>query len=262
MWTDAHWGPFMGPEEERHTRWAWASRTCAHIYYTPAAALQCATRAGRTRLLLHGDSQSRALYISTARWLGLPVLGEEEMKRRTNQMQIREHSIASPSGQHGARGVSLVQSYTWAMGARELNSSLLDVIRRIRPHVVVTNFAASHTLPAPDTSPTALPRRFARWFRAVVPQLGDAAPRLWLYQRMGALQGMRRGDFVEEAFRQYDEAIWETLRPLGFGELATRLPELHRFDAKAPDGWHLLMNSTTSMLTANLLFERLCTDHS
>lgn len=272
MWTDAHWGPFMGPEEERHSRWAWASRTCAHTYFTPAAAQRCAARAGRTRLLLHGDSQSRALYISTARWLGLPVLDEGEMKRRTNHLQIREHSIASaPSRQHGgggggasaAEGISLVQSYTWGMGARELNASLLEVIRRVRPHVVVTNFAASHTLPAQDgiTSSAALPRHFARWFRAVLaPQLGDAAPSLWLYQRMGALQGMRRADFVEETFRAYDEAIWEALRPLGFGQLATRLPELHRFDVKAPDGWHLLMNSTTSMLTANLLFERLCID--
>ena len=237
----------MSAEEEGHSRWAWTSRTCAHTYYTPLTAQQCARRANRSRILLHGDSQSRALYISMARWLGLPVLSEEEMKRRTNNLSISHHSLSTRFG------LTIAQSYTWDMDVRTLTTSLEAVIRRMRPNVVVLNFAASHTISAGGD-----PDAFARWFRLFVQRLDDPKPSLWVYQRMGALQGMRNSDFREQRFKRYDTKIWEALRPLGFVEYATRLPELHRFDAKAPDGWHLLMNSTMSMLSANMLFELLC----
>ena len=250
MWVDAHHGPFMSAEEEGHSRWAWASRTCAHTYYTPLTAQQCARRANRSRILLHGDSQSRALYISMARWLGLPVLSEQEMKRRTNSLKISHHSLSMRFG------LTIAQSYTWDMDERILNTSLEAVIRRMRPNVVVINFAASHTISAGD------PDAFVRWFRRFVQRLDNPKPSLWVYQRMGALQGMRSSGFREQRFRRYDTKIWEALRPLGFVEYTTRLPELHRFDAKAPDGWHLLMNSTMSMLSANMLFELLCSDVS
>ena len=252
MWSDAHWGPFMGPEEEGHSRWAWASRSCVHTYFTPAQAQRCAVRASRNRILLHGDSQSRALYISLARWLGQPVLGEAEMKRRTNQLNITRHRLRTE------RGVTLAQSYTWNMLGPDLERLEAEV-QRMRPNVVVLNFAASHTLPGDGTDASALPRAFVRWFDAFARRLHDPKPSLWVYQRMGALLGMRAPYFREGLFRRYDTAIWEALQTRGFVEFATRLPELHRFDAKPQDGWHLLMNSTTSMLTANLLFELLCT---
>jgi len=205
-----------------------------------------AVRQASQPILLHGDSQSRALHISLARWLGLPVLGEEEMKRRTNALNISHHSLSMRFG------LTVAQSYTWDMGVRTLNTSLEAVIRRMRPNVVVLNFAASHTFSAGE------PDAFAAWFRRFVQRLDEPKPSLWVYQRMGALQGMRNPDFREQRFKRYDTKIWEALRPLGFVEYATRLPELHRFDAKAPDGWHLLMNSTMSMLSANMLFEILC----
>ena len=121
MWVDARRGPFMSAEEEGHSRWAWASRTCAHTYYTPLAAQQCARRASRSRILLHGDSQSRALYISMVRWLGLPVLSEEEMKRRTNALNISHHLLST-------RGLTVAQSYTWEMDVRDLKTSLEAIV--------------------------------------------------------------------------------------------------------------------------------------
>ena len=123
----------------------------------------------------------------------------------------------------------------------------------LSPNVVVLNFAASHTFSAGGD-----PGAFARWFHRFLQRLDDPKPSLWVYQRMGALQGMRNSMFREQAFKRYDTAIWEALRPLGFVEYAVRLPELHCFDAKAPDGWHLLMNFTMSMRSANMLFELIC----
>ena len=68
----------MGPEEEGHSRWAWASRSCARRYYTPRSAELC-TRQRRLRHLFYGDSQARNLYITTARYLGLPILSDAEL---------------------------------------------------------------------------------------------------------------------------------------------------------------------------------------
>ena len=104
----------------------------------------------------------------------------------------------------------------------------------------------------------AMPKAFAAWLRA----RREAGPRpiTWVYHRAPALQGQRNPHFTDSLIRRFDEAIARTLSPLGVRLLETELPLLHRFDAMPSDGWHLLMNSTSAMLTANLLFALLCGD--
>ena len=256
-WSNGGWGAFMGPEEEGHSRWAWASRSCAHRYYTPRSAELCTRQRRLRHILFYGDSQARNLYITAARYLGLPILSDAELKQRMNYEGLATHQVATRR-----EGLELNLAYTWEATEHEWNKTLAPALRRLRPDVVVFNLAVSHNLPVRARGAgkpiDAMPKAFAAWLRA----RREAGPRpiTWVYHRAPALQGQRNPHFTDSLIRRFDEAIARTLSPLGVRLLETELPLLHRFDAMPSDGWHLLMNSTSAMLTANLLFALLCGD--
>ena len=235
------------PAEERaHGRWVWANRGCKRTHLTRESARRCLADAGRMRIHLHGDSQSRDLYVALAQFLGLPVLAPDEMKKRTNVLGVKRHGT-------GEATLSLTQGYTW--GAVQHPILLSTEVAEVDPHVVVTNFALAH---APLVLPALqdyMDKWVAHWKSQFMPHTSRTPPPILIFQRAGAFEAAR--GYGPLGLQAQDELIWRALRPLGFVALDTLVPHASRFDA-TDDGAHVLVNGTTMLGIVTRLLELAC----
>ena len=228
-------------EERSHGRWVWASRRCRRVHLTRHTARKCLASRGRLRIHLHGDSQSRDLYVALARFLGLPVLDPDEMKKRTNVLGLKRHATGGSSeGGRGGHRVGLTQGYTW--GSVQHPELLTQEVLDIKPDVVITNFALAH---APLVLPTlqAHADSWASYWRTkFAPITNVTSPQVLIYQRAGAFEAAR--GYGPLGLQAQDEVIMRALEPLGFVGLETLAPHSSRFDA-TEDGAHVRVNGST-----------------
>lgn len=245
----AAFAPTPLPAEERsHGRWTWASRGCTRTHLTRAAALRCLADRGRLRVHLHGDSQSRDVYVALAQFLGLPVLDDKQMKLRTNVQGIRRHGTGGEGG-----GVGVTQGYTW--GSLLHPELLATEVADIEPHVVVTNFALAHSSYPVPVLAVHMSKWVEHWQRQFVPHTSRQPPPVLIYQRAGAFEAAR--GYGPHGLQAQDEHIFRALQPLGFVALETLVPHASRFDA-TDDGAHVRVNGSVMLNIVSRLLELSC----
>ena len=85
----------VDPEDNGEKSWFFAPYECRYHFYQKSELHQCLKVQNISHIHFHGDSMSRELFLYVSRFLGVPSVSEEELKRMTNVMKQNNIKLAS-----------------------------------------------------------------------------------------------------------------------------------------------------------------------